>query len=256
MKRTSLLFAVLLAAVPARAQGGPAIEGAPVTSASQASLITPDTELIDVPTAAALDLGGFYTRTRFFSSGGILESLAFGVYPRVNLGLSMNADGVIGVGDPLRLRRPELQFKFRFFDGDHILPAVAMGFDSQGWIYNQRIKDYNQRERGFYLVGSKEVGLPGLMAHAGFSISDFDSNDIGGMLAGSWNIRDKVLFMTEWDNINDFVDSRFNFGTRFYVTPSFNFEFSLRGIGQGGRFSDGLKRGPERIAQFKYTGNF
>ena len=64
------------------------------------------------------------------------------------------------------------------------------------------------------------------------AISDFDSNDIGGTLAVSGNLRDKVLLMMEWDNINNFADSRFNLGSRFFVTPSFNFEFSLRGIGQ------------------------
>ncbi|MEE8425159.1 MAG: hypothetical protein V3S11_04995, partial [Elusimicrobiota bacterium] len=69
-------------------------------------------------------------------------------------------------------------------------------------------------------------------------------------------IQDKVKVMIEWDNINSFAESRFNAGSRFYITPSFNFEVSFRGIGQGGRFPDGNKRGGERIAQFKYIGNF
>jgi hypothetical protein len=255
MKNLAIILSTLLCAAPGFAQGGP-IEGAPAGIEEDARLITPDTELIDMPTASVLDLGGFYSKTRFFSSGGVLEFLAFGVYPRVNLGASINGDRVIGTSDPMRIRRPELQFKFRFFDGDRLLPAIALGFDSQGWLYSQPIKDYNQQERGFYMIGSQEIGVPGLQLHMGWSISDFDQNDIGGMIASSWNIQDKVLVMMEWDNINSFVKSRLNAGTRFYVTPNFNIEFSLRGIGQGGRFSNGVKRGPERIAQFKYTGNF
>ena len=96
----------------------------------------------------------------------------------------------------------------------------------------------------------------GLLAHAGMSISDFDSNDIGGILALSANIQDKIMPMLEWDNINNFTDSRFNLGVRFYLIPNFHFDFALRGIGQGGTYTDGLVRGPERIVQFKYTGNF
>lgn len=258
MSRRLFPFFVSLAllALPARAASRRApIEGASTTEESR-PLLPPDTELIDVPTAAVLDHFGFHTRTRFFAKGGLLESINFGVFPRLNLGASLNADRLIGTDDPLRLARPELQIKYRFYDGDRYIPAVAAGFDSQGWFYNRADKRYNQRQRGLYFVGTQEVGLPGLQFHAGMSISDFDSNDLGGVLAVSGSIEDKVKLMMEWDNINNFVDSRYNLGARFYINPSFNFEFSLRGIGQGGRFPDGVKRGPERVAQFKYTGSF
>ncbi|MEK9145062.1 MAG: hypothetical protein AAB339_05585, partial [Elusimicrobiota bacterium] len=56
-----------------------AAEGAPETGRQGVeSLIEPDTQLIDVPTAGILDVGGFATQTRFFSEGGILEWLNFG----------------------------------------------------------------------------------------------------------------------------------------------------------------------------------
>src|SRR5581483_3639566 len=35
-------------------------------------LLEPDTELIDMPTAAVVDYGSFATRTRFFSNGGVV----------------------------------------------------------------------------------------------------------------------------------------------------------------------------------------
>lgn len=238
----------------------PPVEGAPSAEAAgamqQPSLILPDTELIDLPTAAIVDHMGFYSRTRFFSNGGILQYLSFGVFPRVNLGTSLNIDRVIGTDDPVRVRRPELQVKIRVFDGDRLLPAVALGFDGQGWRYNNATRNYNQRQRGLYLVGTQEVAIPGLQVHGGINISDFDDNPLNGMLAASLNIQDKVKVMVEWDNINTFAESRFNAGSRLYITPAFNIELSFRGIGQGGRFPDGNKRGAERIAQFKYIGSF
>ncbi|MEK7746386.1 MAG: hypothetical protein AAB576_06960, partial [Elusimicrobiota bacterium] len=81
------------------------------------SLIEPDTQLIDVPTAGILDVGGFATQTRFFSEGGILEWLNFGMVHRLNLGASLNVERLVGSGTPVQLTRPELQLKFRFFDG-------------------------------------------------------------------------------------------------------------------------------------------
>lgn len=259
MRRTAaLLLAALLGAAPACAQEPPGggFEGAPTVIEDDGALLPPDTELIDIPTAAVLDLSGFSSRTRFFSSGGMLEWLSFGVYPRVNIGASFNIDKLVGTSSPVQITRPELQLKFRFFDGDRIIPAFAMGFDGQGILYNRQDKAYNQRQRGLYFVGSQEIGLRGLEAHAGMAISDFDSNAINGMMALSYNVQDRVRLMTEWDNINDFYDSRVNMGMRVYVTPKFNFEFSIRAIGQGGDYPNGMGRGPERIAQFKYTGNF
>ncbi|MFA6092476.1 MAG: hypothetical protein WCU88_12600 [Elusimicrobiota bacterium] len=220
------------------------------------SPIEPDTDLIDVPTAGILDVGGFATQTRFFSEGGVMEWLNFGVVHRVNLGASMNVDRLIGTGSPIQLTRPDLQLKFRFYDGDHAIPAFAMGFDGQGYLYNRQEKRYNQRQRGVYLVGSQEIVWPGLQGHAGINISDFDSNALFGFLGASLNIQDKVVFMAEWDNLNNYIDSRLNLGMKVYVTPNAHIGFSARGVGQGGNFSNGVSRGPERVFQFKYSGNF
>ncbi len=251
------IAAVLMSAsVRVHAQGADPVKGAPPAPAERSGLLLPDTQLIDVPTAAVADHGGFSSRTRFFSNGGVVEHLSFGVYPRVNIGASTNVDGLIGSRPPVRITRPELQFKMRFYDGDRFIPAFAVGFDGQGYLYNRGDKRYNQRQHGLYFIGSQEIGLPGLLAHAGMSISDFDTNDIGGILALSYNVQDKVMPMMEWDNINNFTESRFNIGLRVYLLPHFHFDFALRGIGQGGTFSDGTVRGPERVVQFKYTGNF
>lgn len=252
-----LALALAVQPAPAGAQGADPVAGGPSPAAPRGGgVLLPDTQLIDVPTAAVADHGGFSSRTRFFSNGGVVEYLSFGVYPRLNLGASVDVEGLIGNRPPVRIIRPELQIKYRFYDGDRLIPAFAAGFDGQGYLHNRADKRYNQRQHGLYFMGSQEIGLPGLLAHAGMSISDFDSNDIGGILALSANIQDRVLPMLEWDNVNDFPDSRLNAGMRFYLMPNFHFDFALRGIGQGGRFSNGVVRGPERIVQFKYTGNF
>lgn len=259
----ALLLALTLAAGPAAAQKGGrprsgGAEGAPEAEegAAPRGLLPPDSELIDLQTAAALDVGGFGSRTRFFNQGGALEWLTFGVYPRLNLGASLHVDRLLGTGSPVQLTRPELQVKWRFFDGDRLIPAFALGFDGQGYFYNRPIKRYNHKQRGLYLVGTQEVGLPGLQAHAGMNISDFDSDGLFGFMGLSLNLYDRVKVLWEWDNIQDFYDSRVNAGLRFTINPNFSADFAVRGIGHGGTFSNAVPRGPERIIQFKYTGHF
>jgi hypothetical protein len=244
------------AAKKASAQAEKGAPDAEQGSAQAPGLIEPDTQLIDIPTAGILDVGGFATQTRFFSQGGVLQWLNFGVIHRVNIGASLNVEKLIGTDSPVQLTRPELQLKFRFYDGDRIIPAFAVGYDGQGYLYNRPDKRYNQRQRGMYLSGTQEIGLPGLQAHAGMNISDFDSNAIFGFLGLSLDLRDRAALIAEWDNIQNYVDSRVNLGLKVYLAPNAYVSFSVRGVGQGGTYSDGVSRGAERIFQFKYTGNF
>ncbi len=220
------------------------------------SLIRPDINIIDAPTSAVLDYMGFMTSSRFFSNGGFLQHLSFGVFNRLNIGASVNVDKLIGTGKPTRLRNPEVQVKYRFYDGDRMIPSFAAGYNGQGYIYSHDRKRYNNRHRGIYVVASQEIGIPGLMAHPSLNISNFDSNSIFMSFPFSFNIRDKALLMFEWDNVNNLVDSRLNAGVRTYVNENLHLDFALRAMGQGGNFPDGQPRGPERIVQLKYTGNF
>ena len=104
-------------------------------------------------------------------------------------------------------------------------------------------------------MASQEVGIPGLEMHAGVNCSDFNSNSVFGSVAGSFNIQDHALIMTEWDNVNRVKTSRLNAGIRAYITQQFHIDFAVRAIGGGGRFTDGVTRAPERIVMIKYTGS-
>ena len=118
------------------------------------------------------------------------------------------------------------------------------------------MKRFNQRQRGFYVVGTKELGLPGFEIHPSFNISDFNSNAIFGCIPITLNIRDKAELLLEWDNIANWSDSRFNAGMRFFLTHTFHVDFAVRAIGAGGFYSDGAPKGPERIVQLKYSNSF
>ncbi len=224
--------------------------------AESSRLLSPDTNLIDAPTTAVLDYGGYATTTRFFTAGGVLQHVGFGVYPRLNIGASLNIDKLVGSDKPTRVRAPNVQVKYRFYDGEHWIPSLAVGFDGQGWRYNPVAKRYNHRHRGFFIAATQELGLPGLEVHPSFNISDFDSNSIFAALPLSYNIRDRVSLMAEWDNINDLAFSRANSGLRVYITPALHLDFALRSMGMGGRFDDDTSRGPERVVQLKYAGSF
>lgn len=232
-----------------------AFSASPARSARDGG-VQPDTDVIDAPTTAALDNYGYSARSRFYSRGGILQYLSFGVYPGVNLGASASVDGLIGDERHVRMRAPTAQVKWRFYEGDSTLPSFAVGFDGQGYRYNTGDRRFNQRQRGFYVAATKELGAPGLLVHPSFNISDFDSNGIFGCLPLTIDIRDKAAILVEWDNINNWSDSRFNMGLRTYLTRNFQVDFAVRAIGTGGFYGDGAPRGPERVVQLKYSNSF
>ncbi|MDE2039695.1 MAG: hypothetical protein KGO96_05565 [Elusimicrobia bacterium] len=268
----TLLLAAVLTAAPALAADPPSL--APQTepqpaavrirpkkvpassSADDVDLLAPDTDVIDAPTTAVLDYGGYSSRSRFFAHGGLLEYVDFGVFQGLNIGASLTMDGLIGNDRTVRLRAPDVQVKYRFFDGQDWLPSLAAGFDGQGYDYSNLDHRYNNRQRGFFVVASEELGVPGLMIHPSINISDFDTNAFFGALPLSFDIADKVELLAEWDNINNFGDSRFNAGIRGFLSPHFAVDFAVRAIGQGGRFSNGDLRGPERVVQLRYSANF
>lgn len=221
------------------------------------AVVLPDVEMIDIPTAGILDYYGFQVKTRFYSGGGVLGALNFGVLERLNLGAAMTVDRLIGSDSEIKMRRPEIQVKFRFFDGGYYIPAAAVGYDSQGYYYDSAAKKYQEKGKGLYLVGSKEIGVPGLVAHGGFNVPDFDNNYLFGFAGLNYTLEDKVAFMVEYDSLFHNDDpSRLNLGTRVYITPYFQLDMAVRELGRNEKFANGLSRKAERIVQMRYTTSF
>ncbi len=209
----------------------------------------PVVELIDVPTAEVVDHYGVNTSFRFYSDGGVLTKAAFGVLPRLNVGFGLDTERFIGNGN-MHLNRPTLNMKLRVFDGGRNLPAVALGYDGQGYFFNKVTDKYNQREKGLYLVGSGEVITPGLSLHGGLNIYDFNKDPVYGFAGLDYLFQDVVGVIFEVDNgFHKARDTRLNLGGRYMVTPSFSIDLAARSLWAAGRT-------PERIVRINYSASF
>ncbi len=168
---------------------------------------SPQIEVMDIPTADILDPMTYATAFRFYNEGGLMSRLVIGPLKRVNLGISFDAQRVIGAGDP-HMVRPAVYFKLRFFDGSDILPAMALGYDNQGFLYQENNREFLHREKGLYLVASHDFSL-----------------------------------LAEYDNIRKAPDSRVNLGGRYWIAPYFNVDFGARNVGRGvGRGAERILR--------------
>ncbi|MFA6584476.1 MAG: hypothetical protein WCS77_09280 [Elusimicrobiaceae bacterium] len=220
------------------------------------AVLPQDTELIDTPTAGVVDYYGLQLRTRFYSGGGLMTGAAFGVLPRLNLGVNLSLENLIGTDTNVRLVRPEIQAKYRFYDGSSVFPALAIGYDGQGYYYDHEQKKYMEKGKGLYLAASREVIFPGLFFHPGVNVSDFDNSSVFLFFGLNYVIEDSFSLMAEWDNVQRVDESRFNVGGRFYVTPFFQIDAAVREIGKNTTFSNGQKNLAERIVQLRYVTSF
>lgn len=220
--------------------------------------ISMETMLLDVPTAEVLDRYQASFLTRAYAHGSVMETVEFGVFPRVNLGISVAAHELIGSSSSIKVLSPDFQAKWKLFDGDLYLPAIAIGYDGRryGYGYKNRVytyptdknKKYLDDRKGGYITLSREIIIPGLDATAGLNFSDFDWEEMYMFTGMSYVFKDTIGVMAEWDNIRNIRDSRFNMAARFYLHPSLSFDLGVRRIGRGDE--------SERILQVRYVGNF
>ena len=147
--------------------------------------------------------------------------------------------------------KPEMQIKFRFYDGGYYIPALAAGYDGQGFYYDRDMKKFMQKGKGLYLVGSKEI-LPNLMLSCGFNIPDFDEGYLYGFIGTNYVLEDKFNIRIEYDNFfHSDYNPRFNLGLGINITSSFTLDVALRNIGTNSKFPNSLPEKVERIVQFK-----
>ena len=217
--------------------------------------ISLETMIIDVPTAETLDRYQASFLTRAYDHGAVMESIDFGVFPRINIGVSVAAHALLGSSDDVRVLDPDFQVKWKIFDGSLYLPAIAIGYDGRryGYGYNdQRIytdtNEYMDNRKGGYLTFSREIIVPGLNATLGLNFADFDWKDLYWFTGMYYNIADKIGLLAEWDGIRNVRDSRLNLGARFYLHPSLALDAAVRRVGRGDE--------SERILQIRYVTSF
>ena len=79
----------------------------------QAQSVMPETLLIDVPTASVLDKYQASMMTRTYANGSVMESLDFGVWPQLNIGLSLAVYELIGNSEDIKILAPDFQVKWK-----------------------------------------------------------------------------------------------------------------------------------------------
>lgn len=135
-------------------------------------------EVVDFPTAGLIPRGGFRIKTDVYAQGGVLVFLDVGFTRYFNFGISYGGSNIIGSGDPEMNPQPAVSVRARILEEEILIPAVAIGFSSQGigMYIDDRSRCQEERylvkSRGIYAVASKNWDILGpLSIHAGLNVS-------------------------------------------------------------------------------------
>jgi hypothetical protein len=125
--------------------------------------------LVDAPIAGMLRRSAVAFDADFYQRGGILLGISVGVFDRLTLGISYGGSDLIGTGEPVMNPVPGVNVRLRVLEESVLLPALALGFDSQGRDgYMKDLDRYVIKSPGFYGVLSKNYGLLGFLSiHGG-----------------------------------------------------------------------------------------
>ena len=177
-------------------------------SAGDAANIEPR-YIIDTPTAGLLKRGGFAMDVDFFQQGGMMVALTAGALDRLNFGISYGGTGIIGHDNITMQKLPGVNVKFRLFDETMAMPAIALGFDSQGKeTYIDSVQRFTIKSRGFYASASKNYAFMGnLSIHGGtnYSLENKDGNsNLDFFVGAEKSLGPDISLLSEYDfGLND-----------------------------------------------------
>ena len=172
-------------------------------------------KLVDCPTAGLLPRGSFDFDIRIYGNGGLVTTIDVGLMHRFMIGMSFGGENVIGHGEADWNPGIEFLARYRLINESYVLPAIVIGFDSQGsGAYDDSLNRYVYKSKGFYAVTSKsylvaEVPI-GFHFGANYSLeNDDDDKDIPIFFGADVQATENLGFVAEYDlatNDDEFKD--------------------------------------------------
>jgi len=200
--------------------------------------------VIDAPTAGLVPLKGYALDVQLVPQGGLLLQVSVGLMDRISVGCSYGGRNIIGEGETQWNPRVGLLARIRVLDETVQIPAMAVGFDSQGHgPYAESMKRYPVKSKGVHVVLSKSfwaAGPLGLHAGCNYSLDDEDGDrDLSGFVAGDKDLPAGFALLAEYDlALNDNArDTIFgagrgylNVGVRWTLDEKVSLEFDLKDL--------------------------
>lgn len=232
MKLTRILIIVLFALTSIYGQG---------TSGSDAKYEYRN--LMDYPTAGILQKGQAAVSMNLLPFGSLMTKVEIGVFQNFSFGISYGGENIIGTGNINWYKLPGINVKLRVLDETLVIPAVSLGFDSQGkGRYLNEYDRYEIKSPGFFAAVSKNFEMLGYLGVHGvinYSLEREDGDkDLNISLGIEKTLGGRVSLIMEYNTaFNDNTAGAIGNGTgylsmglRYSVAEGFTIGLDLRDL--------------------------
>jgi hypothetical protein len=129
--------------------------------------------LVDMPTAGMADKGTMVLDVDFYQEGGVLFGISAGILDRFSFGVSYGGSRIIGSGSPVMNPIPGVNLRLRILEEGLVLPALTLGFDTQGKDgYLKDLDRFQVKSPGLFVAASKNYAFLGYLSiHGGVNYS-------------------------------------------------------------------------------------
>jgi hypothetical protein len=198
--------------------------------------------LIDMPTAGILEKGVVGVTTEILPEGVLIEVIEAGIFENVSIGISYGGSNLIGSGKVDWYNWPGVSIRTRVINETTLIPAIALGFDSQGkGAYNDSTDRFTIKSPGFFAAVSKNFDFLGYMSLHGdvnYSLEGNDGDNFVDVRAGvEKTLGSSFSLLVEYDfalndNNSDFGSGKgyLNAGIRWSPGTGFTVGFDLRDL--------------------------
>jgi hypothetical protein len=176
----------------------------PLAALSQEMNLLEPLRLVDTPTAGTLQRGSYRADLDVYPDGGLLARIGAGVTDRFMFGISYGGTNIIGTGEIDWNKQPGVTVRYRLFEEDYFLPAILIGYDSQGFgAFIDSTKRYINKSPGAFAAASKNFIFLGTIGfHGGVNYSferkdgDTDLNIFCGI---EKSLNPEIMLVGEYD---------------------------------------------------------
>lgn len=206
--------------------------------------------LIDMPSAGILEKGFVGVTLDVLPYGNLISKIEVGVFDNISFGISFGGSNIIGSGKVDWYRYPGVNFRLRLLDETQTIPAITMGFDSQGkGAYLNDKSRYEIKSPGFYAAAAKNFEFLGYLSIHGilnYTLERKDGDkDINLGIGVEKTIGSQLSLVAEYDlGTNDDSETSIgdgkgylNIGARWSPGAGFTIGFDLRDLINNKKFT-------------------
>ena len=206
--------------------------------------------LVDLPTAGVLEKGFVGVTIDVLPAGVVVSKMEVGVFDNFSFGISYGGNNIIGSGKISWYKLPGINARIRVLDETEGIPALTLGFDSQGkGAYFESDKRYEIKSPGFFAEAAKNFESLGYLSFHGlinYSLEREDGDkDLNIGIGMEKTIGTRFSIVAEYDfAINDNGslslgdgNGYLNMGARWSIGDGFTLGVDLRNLLDNKKFN-------------------